>query len=100
MPNMVGPHYLNFLYQLMAIRSSCGFFHLRPGAFHMFYKYITHITYINPRERINQQGLGLALSERKEKSGHFSGILCCQKRVLEQNSLTATRNADSSSSVG
>ena len=38
MPRHGRPHYLNFLYQLMAIRSSSGFSHLRPGAFNMFYK--------------------------------------------------------------
>ena len=43
-PDTVGRHYLNLLYQLMAIRSSGGFSHLRPGGFHMFYKYTTDIT--------------------------------------------------------
>ena len=46
MPITAGLHYLNFLYQLMAIRSSSSSSHLRPGAFHMFYKYTTDITYI------------------------------------------------------
>ena len=93
-----GTHYLNFLNQLMAIRSSSGFSHLRPGAFHMFYKYIADITYITEsgRKKNKQSQLGLAISVRSEKFGHFSGILCCHERVFEQNSHTATRNADSS----
>ena len=70
----------------------------------MFYKYITDITYITESGRKkNKQGLGLTLSVRREKFGDFSGILCscgCHEPVLEQNSLTATRNADSSSRVG
>ena len=32
---LAGPHYLNFSNQLMAIRSSSGFSHFRPGAFHI-----------------------------------------------------------------
>ena len=50
MPDMASPHYLN-LYQLMAIRSSSGFSHLQPGAFHMFHKYTTDITYITESGR-------------------------------------------------
>ena len=32
---LAGPHYLNLLNQLMAIRSSSGFSHLWPGVFHI-----------------------------------------------------------------
>ena len=46
MADTAGLHYLNFLYKLMAIRSSSGSSHLRPGAIYMFYKYTTDITYI------------------------------------------------------
>ena len=46
MLDTAGLHYLNFLYQLMAIQSSSGSSHLWPGEFHMFYKYVTDITYI------------------------------------------------------
>ena len=35
----------------MAIRQSSGFSHLRPGAFHMFYKYATDIAYITESGR-------------------------------------------------
>ena len=52
--------------------------------------------------RTNKHGLGLALSVRREKFGHISGILCfCgwPERVLEQNSHTATWNADLSSRI-
>ena len=48
---MAGAHHLNFLYQLMAIRSSSGFAHLRLGAFHIFYKYTTDIIYITESGR-------------------------------------------------
>ena len=101
MPDMAGPHYLNFLNQLMAVRSSSGFSHLRREAFHMFYKYTTDITYITESGRKkNKHGFGLALSVRREKFWYFSSILCIcgnRERVTEQNSHTATRNADSSS---
>ena len=53
--------------------------------------------------RTNKHGLGLALGVRRKKFWHFSDILCfygCHGRILEQNPLTATRNADSSSRVG
>ena len=50
-PDMAGPHILNSLYQPMSIRKSCGFSHLLPGAFHMFYKYTTDITYITASGR-------------------------------------------------
>ena len=50
-PDMAGPHYLNFLYHLMAIRLSSGSSHLQPRAFHMFYKYTTDITYITESGR-------------------------------------------------
>ena len=61
--------------------------------------------HISPRveERTNKRGLRLAPNARREKFGHFSWILwfcSCHERVLEQNSYTTTRNADSSSRVG
>ena len=55
MPDTAGPHYLNFLYQPMAIRSSNGSSHLRQGAFHMFYKYTTDITYVYNQEWKKEQ---------------------------------------------
>ena len=48
--------------------------------------------------RTNKQGLGLALSVRREKFFALywhSVLLCSHERVLEQNSHTATQNADS-----
>ena len=51
MPAIASPHYLNFLYQLMAIQSSSGSSYLRPGAFRMFYKYTTDIRYITESRR-------------------------------------------------
>ena len=50
-PDTAGPRYLNFLYQLMAIRLSGSSSHFRPGAFHMFYKYTADITYITKSGR-------------------------------------------------
>ena len=79
----------------MAISFSSCSSHLRPGAFHMFYKYTTDITYITEIERKkNNHGLGLALSIRKEKFCPVSGNLCScgyHELVPKRNSLTATR---------
>ena len=97
---MTGPHYLNFLNQLMAIWSSSDLSHLWLGTFHILYKHTTDTTYITESGRKkNKYRLGLAPSARKEKVGYFSCTLCFwgfHKHVLEQNSHTATRNADSS----
>ena len=51
MPDTAGPHYLNFLKQLMTIQSSSSFSHLQLKAFHMFYKHATDITYITESGR-------------------------------------------------
>ena len=65
--NTAGSHYLNFLNQPMAIRSSSGFSHLRPGAFHMFYKYTTDITYITESgKKKNKQALTWVSPKRKK----------------------------------
>ena len=61
------PHYLNFLYLLMAIRSSSSISHLRPGAFHIFYKYTTDITYITEsRRKKNKQALTWVIPKCKK----------------------------------
>ena len=54
-PDTASPLYLNFLNQRMAIRLSCGFSHLQPGAFHLFYKYAADITYIIKSGRKKKQ---------------------------------------------
>ena len=64
------PHYLNLLNRLMAIRSSSGYSHLRPGAFHIALQ--TYKTqYTQPRgwknKRTNKHGLGLAPSARRRR---------------------------------
>ena len=69
-----GPNYLNLLNQLIAIWSSSGFFHLRPGAFHIVLQ--THKTqYTQPKgwrkRKTNKHWLGLA--SRREK---FVTLLC------------------------
>ena len=101
MPDMVGLHYLNFLYQLMAIRSSRGSSHLLLGTFHMFYKYTTDITCITESGRKKNKQTQTCV--RREKFWPFSGILCIcgyHERASEWNSNTATRSADSSSHAG
>ena len=70
------PHYLNLINQLMVIRSSNGFSHLRPGAFLIALQ--THqIQHTQPRgwkkRRTNKHGLGLVPSARREK---FVTLLC------------------------
>ena len=67
---LAGPHYLNLLNQLMAIRSSSGFSHLRPRAFHIALQThkteYTQLTWWKKRRRTNH-GLGFAPSARREK---------------------------------
>ena len=91
---LAGPHNLTLLNQLIAIRSSSGFSHLRPGAFHIALQ--THKT--QPRglkKRRTKYRLGFAPSARREKFGHFSVVFCAsvdyRERVFERNSHTATR---------
>ena len=60
---LVGPHYLNLLNQLMAIRSSRGFSHLRPKTFHFALQ--THDTTYTT-------GLGSASNTRRENFGKLS----------------------------
>ena len=67
---LASPHYLNILNQLMAIRSSCCFSHLRPGAFHIVSQ--THKTqHTQPsgwkKRKTNKHGPELAPSARREK---------------------------------
>ena len=67
-PNQTaGPHYPNFLYQLMAIQSSTGSSHLRPGAFHMFYKYTTDMTYITKSWRKKNKQAWTWVSSKHKK---------------------------------
>ena len=76
---LAGPHYLNLLNQLVAIRLFSGFsHHLRPGAFHIALQ--THKTqYIQPRgwkeRRSNKHGLVLAPSARKKLVTLLCGFL-------------------------
>ena len=62
---------------LMGIRSSSGFFYLRPGVFHISLR--THKTqHTQPRgwkKRTNNRGLGLAPSAKRSLL-HFPNILC------------------------
>ena len=67
----VGPHYLNFLYQLTAIRSSRGSTHLRPKAFHMFYKYTADITYITESGRKKNKQEQSWVSPKRKKGEVF-----------------------------
>ena len=88
--------------QLMAIQSSSGFSLLWPGSFHMFYKYITNIIYITETGRKKNKQARTWIGPNRKKGeiwGFFwhSVFLCCHERVLEQNSYSDTRKADSSS---
>ena len=96
-------HYLNFLNQFMTFRSSSGFSHLRPGAFHMLYNHTTDTTYITEsgRKKNKQARTWVSIKRKKrEVLALFYGFLCifgyCE-RISERNSITTTRNADSSS---
>ena len=80
---LAGIHYLNLLNQLIAIRSSRGFSHLRPGDFHMLYT--QQKQHIQPREwkkrRTNKHGLGLAPSARRQKFEHFYVVFCASVAI-------------------
>ena len=96
MPNTAGPHYLNFLYQLMVFRKSSGSSHLRPGAVHMFNKYPSVKTYII---EIKQERTWVRYKrKKKDVLGIFLAFWCIC--VPERNYHTATGNADSSSCAG
>ena len=74
-----GPLYLNFLNELMAIRSSSGFNHFRPGAFHIALQ--THKTqHVQPKgwkkRRTKKHGLRLSPSARRGRFLTLSSILC------------------------
>ena len=102
-PNTASPHYLNFLYQLMAIRSSCSSSHLRPRAFHMFYKYTTDTTYITKSGRKkNKQERTWVSPKHKKREGFGTFLAFCGNRecIPKLNSHTATWNADSFSHTG
>ena len=63
----------------MSIRSSSGFSHLQPGAFHIALQ-IHKIQHIQPREwkkRTNKHGLRLVPSTRREKFVTFSCSVVC-----------------------
>ena len=92
-------HYLIFLNQLMAIRSSRGFSHLWPGAFHVFYKRKKDTTYMNESGRKKNKQVRTWVSSKRKK-GEVLALYCGFERVSERNSRTATRNADSSSREG
>ena len=103
MPDTAGPHYLNFLYQLMAIRESSGFSRLRPRAFHMFYKYTTDITCITESGRKKNKQARTWVSPKRKKGEIFGTFLAFsgyREQVPERNSHPATRNAHSSSRAG
>ena len=73
---LAGPHNLNLLNQLMAIRSSSSFSRLRPGAFHIALQ--THkAQHTKPRgwmkRRTNKHGFGFAPTARRAK---FVTLLC------------------------
>ena len=73
-PDTAGPRYLNFLYQLMAIQSSSGSSHLRPGGFHMFYKYTTDITYITESGRKKNKQAWIWVVSPKRKKGQVLAL--------------------------
>ena len=73
---LASPHYLNLLYQLVAIRSSSVFSHLRPGEFHIALQtQKTQHTQLRgwKKRRTNKHRLGLAPSTRREK---FVTLFC------------------------
>ena len=99
-------HYLNILHRLVAIRSSRGFSHLWPEAFHLFYKHTTDTTYIIESGR-KKNKLARTWVSSNPKNGEALALFCVflctngyRQRVSKKNSHTATRNADSSSGVG
>ena len=51
----------------MAIQSSSGSSHLRPGAFHIFYKYTTGLTYINENGRKKNKPERTWVSPKRKK---------------------------------
>ena len=93
---------------LMRIRSSRGFSHLRPRAFHIALQ--THNTHhIHNQEGGRKEGqtsttLGWLQAQEGRIFNTFVWFSCAsmshRKRVFKRNSHTATRNADSSSHVG
>ena len=102
MYSLAASRYLNLLKQLMAIRSSICFSHLRPGTFHIALQ--THKTQLTQlrgwkTRRTKKHGLGLAPSTRRDEflrlfSGFFF-FFCAsvgyRERVSERNSHTSTR---------
>ena len=96
-------HYLNFLNQLMAIRSSNSFSHFWPGAFHMLYKHTTDATGIIKSGRMKNKQAWTWVSPKSKKGKVFGTFLafCASVSItsmnLNKNSYTATRSADSSS---
>ena len=77
----------------MAIRSSRGFAHLQPGAFHMFYKHTIDTTYIIESGRKKNKQARTWVSPKHKKGEVFWTLLAF---CADENPRTATRNADSS----
>ena len=79
-PNSTSPHYLNFLSQLMPIRLSSGSSHLRPGAFHMFYKYTTDIIYITESGRKKNKQTRICVRPKRKKRDVLS-LFCASVAI-------------------
>ena len=98
------PHYLNQPNYSWPSESSSGFSHLWPWVFHIpLPTHKIHNREGGRKRRTDNPGLGLALSERREKSVTLLCILCfcgitraCTRTKLPQ----ATSNVDLSSRVG
>ena len=65
---LADPHYLNLLNQLVAIRSSNGLSHLRPGVFHIFFTNTQNTTSHNREveEKKNKQSRTWVSSKHKK----------------------------------
>ena len=67
----------------MAIRSSSGFSHLRPGAFYMLYKHTTDATYIiESGRKKNKQARTWVSFKRKKKFWPFSVVFCTSVAIV------------------
>ena len=67
MPDMDGPHHLNFLHQPIATLSSFGSSHHRWRGLHKFYKYTTDITYITESRRKKDKQARTWVSPKRKK---------------------------------
>ena len=106
MPGTAGPHYLNFLNQLITIWSSSGPSHVWLGAFHILYKHTTDTTYITKSGRKKKKQAWTWVSPKHKKGEVWALLLHSVLRCLSQtvaNSpllLTALGPCLSSSSSG